>query len=130
RLSMADINAEDIERIEVIKGAAASSLYGSDAANGVVQIVTKRGGQRGEGQSNFMIRTEGGQSHLPHLIETNMHHNYQVQTDGSGKVTDFAYSSSGNRVADADGIADNDYPVLYDQYRKVFRPGNFVTSYV
>jgi TonB-dependent SusC/RagA subfamily outer membrane receptor len=48
RLSMADINAEDIERIEVIKGAAASSLYGSDAANGVVQIFTKRGASLGD----------------------------------------------------------------------------------
>ena len=130
RLSMADINAEDIERIEVIKGAAASSLYGSDAANGVVQIFTKRGGQLSEGQSNFMIRTEGGQSHLPHLIETNMHHNYKVVTDGSGKVTDFDFNDSGDRQADTDGIADNDYPILYDQYRKVFRPGNFVTSYI
>ena len=32
RLGLADINAEDIERIEIVKGAAASSLYGSDAA--------------------------------------------------------------------------------------------------
>ena len=43
RGTLADINSEDIERIEVVKGAAASSLYGSDAANGVVQIFTKRG---------------------------------------------------------------------------------------
>jgi TonB-linked SusC/RagA family outer membrane protein len=129
RLSMADINAEDIERIEVIKGAAASSLYGSDAANGVVQIFTKRGASLGEGQSNLTIRTEGGQSRLPHLIATNLHHNYKVTTDGSGKVTGFALTSSGDRIADDDGIADNAYPILYDQYRKVFRPGDFITSY-
>ncbi|HET9424255.1 MAG TPA: TonB-dependent receptor plug domain-containing protein, partial [Gemmatimonadaceae bacterium] len=35
---MADIAPEDIERVEIIKGAAASSLYGSNAANGVVQV--------------------------------------------------------------------------------------------
>src|SRR6266550_5109504 len=40
---LADINSEDIARVEVVKGAAASSLYGSNAANGVVQIFTKRG---------------------------------------------------------------------------------------
>ena len=45
RMTLADINTEDVERMEVIKGAAASSLYGSDAANGVVQIFTKRGAQ-------------------------------------------------------------------------------------
>jgi len=36
-----DINPEDIESIEVVKGAAASSLYGSRAGNGVIQITTK-----------------------------------------------------------------------------------------
>jgi TonB-dependent SusC/RagA subfamily outer membrane receptor len=40
---MADLNPADIERIEVIRGAAAAALYGSRANNGVVQIFTKRG---------------------------------------------------------------------------------------
>lgn len=38
-----NINPNDIERIEVIKGAAASTLYGTEAAAGVIQIFTKRG---------------------------------------------------------------------------------------
>jgi TonB-linked SusC/RagA family outer membrane protein len=37
------INPEDIESIEVIKGPAAATLYGADAANGVIQIITKKG---------------------------------------------------------------------------------------
>jgi TonB-linked SusC/RagA family outer membrane protein len=37
------INPADIERIEVIKGPAASTLYGADAAGGVIQIITKKG---------------------------------------------------------------------------------------
>ncbi len=40
---LADINPADIERIEIIRGAAAAALYGSRANNGVVQIFTKRG---------------------------------------------------------------------------------------
>src|SRR3712207_7146865 len=36
------INPEDIESIEVIKGPAAATLYGADAANGVIQIITKK----------------------------------------------------------------------------------------
>ncbi|MEO5589242.1 MAG: TonB-dependent receptor plug domain-containing protein, partial [Gemmatimonadaceae bacterium] len=40
-----DINPDDIERIEVVKGAAAATLYGTDAAAGVIQIFTKRGSQ-------------------------------------------------------------------------------------
>jgi hypothetical protein len=38
-----DINPNDIARIEVIKGSAASTLYGTEAAAGVIQIFTKRG---------------------------------------------------------------------------------------
>jgi TonB-linked SusC/RagA family outer membrane protein len=38
-----DIQPEDIERIEVIKGASAAAIYGSRASNGVVQIFTKSG---------------------------------------------------------------------------------------
>jgi TonB-dependent SusC/RagA subfamily outer membrane receptor len=38
-----DINPADVERVEVIKGAAASTLYGTEAAAGVIQIFTKKG---------------------------------------------------------------------------------------
>ena len=44
---LSDINPQDIDRIEVIKGAAAAAIYGSRASNGVVQIFTKKG-QSGE----------------------------------------------------------------------------------
>jgi TonB-linked SusC/RagA family outer membrane protein len=39
-----DFNPEDIESIEVLKGPSASTLYGTEAANGVVNIITKKGG--------------------------------------------------------------------------------------
>lgn len=38
-----DINPEEIESIEILKGPAASAMYGTAAANGVLQITTKRG---------------------------------------------------------------------------------------
>ncbi len=40
---MVDINPADIERVEVLNGAAAAAIYGSRANAGVVQIFTKRG---------------------------------------------------------------------------------------
>jgi TonB-linked SusC/RagA family outer membrane protein len=40
---IADLNPNDIESIEVLKGAAASAIYGSKASNGVILITTKRG---------------------------------------------------------------------------------------
>lgn len=41
--SVADINPEDIESMTVLNGASASALYGSEAANGVIMITTKKG---------------------------------------------------------------------------------------
>jgi TonB-dependent starch-binding outer membrane protein SusC len=43
-----DINPEDIESIEIVKGPAAATLYGADASAGVIQIITKRGRIGGE----------------------------------------------------------------------------------
>ena len=55
------LNPDDIENIEVIKGPAASTLYGADAANGVVQIITKKG-RRGAQAAQWTTRVEVGQN--------------------------------------------------------------------
>ncbi|MBI4538496.1 MAG: TonB-dependent receptor [Gemmatimonadetes bacterium] len=57
-----DINPNDIERVEVIKGAAATTLYGTEAAAGVIQIFTKRG-QRGA-KATWTAQIDQGFDHL------------------------------------------------------------------
>jgi TonB-linked SusC/RagA family outer membrane protein len=52
---IADINPEDIERIEVLKGGSAAAIYGSKATNGVIIITTKKGVQ-GKPQFNITQR--------------------------------------------------------------------------
>ncbi len=42
------MNPNDIDNITVLKGAAASALYGQEAANGVIMVTTKSGGTNGE----------------------------------------------------------------------------------
>ena len=49
---LVDINPNDIDRIEIINGAAAAAIYGSRASNGVVQIFTKKG-KSGKPQVTF-----------------------------------------------------------------------------
>jgi TonB-dependent SusC/RagA subfamily outer membrane receptor len=58
---LADLNPADIERVEIIRGAAAAALYGSRANNGVVQIFTKRGNI---GRPRFTSLTRVAQSEL------------------------------------------------------------------
>ena len=50
-----DIDPEDIESIEIIKGPAAATIYGTEASNGVIQIITKKG-RAGETSLNVNIR--------------------------------------------------------------------------
>jgi TonB-linked SusC/RagA family outer membrane protein len=50
-----DVNPEDIESIEILKGPAASTLYGTEASNGVIQIITKRGAS-GKARWDFTTR--------------------------------------------------------------------------
>src|SRR5439155_8729775 len=56
-----DLNPDDIEHIEIIRGAAAAALYGSRANNGVVQIFTKRGTS---GKPRFTSTTRWGTNQL------------------------------------------------------------------
>lgn len=52
-----DIPASDIERIEVVKGPAATTLYGTEASGGVIQIFTKRGR---DGAASWTLDVSGG----------------------------------------------------------------------
>lgn len=53
-----DINPDDIEKYEILKGPAASALYGTAAANGVIQITTKKGVP---GKARWNAFAEGGE---------------------------------------------------------------------
>ncbi len=65
---LVDINMNDVERIEVIKGAAAAAIYGSRAGNGVVQIFTKKGR---EGTPQFTFTTSIKTSAIRKKLEYN-----------------------------------------------------------
>ncbi len=125
RATLADIASEDIERIEVIKGAAASSLYGSDAANGVVQIFTKRGKTLADGKLLVTTRNEVGASFLTKRIPNANATNFTVGADGQ-----FLRTSGGARIPAADGVADNAYPNYYDHQAEIIHPGVFYTNYL
>lgn len=140
RLSLADINSEDIERIEVIKGAAASSLYGSDAANGVIQIFTRRGANNPEDAMVVNFRNEYGQSFRPKKIPVSEAHAYQLNPDGTYRrdPTCIADATANGedptdvcpRLVEADGIADNPYSRVFDHQGDAFQNGNFFTNYL
>ncbi len=125
RATLADIASEDIERIEVIKGAAASSLYGSDAANGVVQIFTKRGASLADGKLLVTSRNEIGASFVTKRVPNSQAHSWQLNSDGT-----FRQNADGSFPFEPDGIQDNAFPEYHDHQAEVLKPGLFYTNYL
>ena len=84
-----DINPDDIENISVLKGAAASALYGSRASNGVIMITTKRG-QKDQGLGVEYSSTVGFETvtKLPKL--------QSEYGGGYGYAGDYGYGSEGD----------------------------------
>ena len=77
---MGDINPDDVESIEIIKGASGASEYGARAANGVIAVRTKRGSEVGLGQTRFNFKTEYGYNQLNGSIGTNGSHHYEMDS--------------------------------------------------
>ncbi len=123
--NLSDINPEDIERVEVLKGSAAASLYGSQAANGVIQIFTKRGRNLSEGETRVIYRGEFGVSDLANdkFPTANTHH-FKLNPDGTFLIQGSSF------VVDDDGLQDNPYPNFQDYQEQTFRNGNFFTNYL
>ena len=89
--SMVDVDALDIETIEVVKGAAAAAMYGARAANGVISIQTRRGSEIPDGETSIIFRSEFGKNNIENLIPQAQAHWYIVENgQWLGTVTDAA----------------------------------------
>jgi TonB-linked SusC/RagA family outer membrane protein len=126
--SSADLESTDIESIEIVKGAAAASLYGSRAASGVIQIRTRRGSTLPAGATQVIARSEIGNNSLGGKIDWARHHYYL--TDASGRYVDAAGSvvQRAQRVAKPIYQRFQDVPYhdpVYDQVDRFFDPGQF-----
>jgi TonB-linked SusC/RagA family outer membrane protein len=66
-----NLNPNDIESIEIIKGPAAATLYGAEAANGVIQIITKKG-TRGQQSMRWGFKSEMGSTGWKLLPQDNL----------------------------------------------------------
>jgi len=137
--NLADINVDDVASVEVVKGAAASALYGSRAGNGVLVITTKRGKNQ-KGQTRVHVRSELGMQEIPHYIDQATHHPYQLADDWTDytnftKYEGVTYDSIGNvihgsrRVTDS-GYADQPYARLINQQKEFYQKGFYSNNYV
>ena len=121
--ALADIPVESIERIEYIKGGAATTLYGADAANGVIQVITKKG-RAGKAsvffESNlgiisatrdFLKYERTGEA----LFETGVSQEFRMGVNGG--TEDFSYNFAGSLYKD------DSFNQLNEQIRRNFTFG-------
>lgn len=100
--ALADLPLDNIERVEFIPGGAATTLYGSDAANGVIQIFTKRGAEgRAKGYVEARLGYDTPQTQFLFFDRTRdlIYRNgftqgYSAGVDGGNET--ITYSASGN----------------------------------
>jgi TonB-linked SusC/RagA family outer membrane protein len=80
-----DLNPNDIESVEIIKGPAAATLYGTEASAGVIQIITKRGAA---GAAVFDAQISQGSNFLldPRSMVGNQWRCTRTDTGGAGSA--------------------------------------------
>ncbi len=142
--TLADINVDDIESIEVVKGASASALYGSQAGNGVVVVTTKRGKNLGSGETIVTFRNEYGVNRIANNYDLAESHAFELADDWQSvsNYTKFAnviypdgYAGgyghlSGSPVIKGDRYMDNPYRLYNDHQKEMFNGSDFYTNYI
>ncbi|MDM1554471.1 MULTISPECIES: SusC/RagA family TonB-linked outer membrane protein [Chryseobacterium] len=96
--SISDINPNDIESVNVLKGAAASALYGERASSGVVVITTKKGKSRKDNEWGVTLSTEYQYGEIDRSTFAKYQNQYGAGYGGSSFV---------KQDIDGDGIPDN-----------------------
>ncbi|GJM32832.1 MAG: SusC/RagA family TonB-linked outer membrane protein [Saprospiraceae bacterium] len=121
--SLADFHTEDIDHIEVLKGSAGASLYGSQAANGVIQIFTKRGQDLETGTTRVTYRSEVGFSQEINRYPLNTKTNREI-IDPTGPQPVLGNPSES-------GLLDTELPNLQDyQENYLFQNGSIQSHYL
>ena len=100
---MADINPNDIESVNVLKGAAASALYGSRGMNGVIMITTKKG------KKSRKLGVEFNSSMTIGIADKSTLPKYQLEYGGGYTGSSF-YSGDIN----GDGVDESNIVYTYD----------------
>lgn len=102
---LSTIDPQDIVSMEVLKGAASANVYGSQAANGIIAVTTRRGKSLPDGEFRFNFKSEMGRSDIEHYVPLNHSNAFLINPDGS-----IAVDGGGIRQPDPDNFMDNPFP--------------------
>ncbi len=121
-----DLNPADIENVEILKGAAAGSIYGARAGQGVVLITTKRGRP---GTTSYSLRSSIGASDVHRFPQLQRRYGLGDEDSTGVALADPCVPSSDPALADCLATSDSWGPALaagtptFDHAREVFGTG-------
>ena len=116
---IADLRAEDIENIEILKGASAAAIYGSKASAGVIIITTKRGKQ---GKTNVTVSQDLGQISVGKLLGVR-----EFNADRAASLSSDPATSDALRQQFVDAEAKGE---IYDYEKEVYDHNAFARNTV
>jgi len=151
QVAATDINSLDlsnVDRVEVVQGAASASIYGAQGANGVIQIFTKRGKQ-GRTAINFSTSFSANEFLNTGNLKKAELHPYLTDANNNiinsrtsqplayneyGSITGISYTNGGAArygILNPANIADKPYNAnlkYYDHFKQVFQTGSTVNN--
>lgn len=126
---LADLDLSNIERVEVVQGAAAATIYGAQGANGVIQLFSKKGSRTGKINVNFSSRAS-----FDDVLKGNFKYltKHYYPTDAEGYIIDPTGKrikpdgrgiwTQPNRDITANTVTDKSFKEpLYDHVDQLFR---------
>jgi len=107
--AMTDIPPENIEKIDILRGPMASTLYGSGASGGVIQIFTKKGSREG---TKINFKSEFTATPTKYLTNTPFSQNYSLGLTGGASIFDYNLGLSravSDQLLPGNGIKDDSW---------------------
>lgn len=127
--TLSDIPMENIDHIEYLTGGAATTLYGSDAANGVILIYTKKGGDRFRASLTAQFGIDDATSQYYHfdrtkqlLNQTGFSHRYKLAFSGGSEKFGYSFGASMGRSTGTiihDGNENKKYDLRFGSHMKI-----------
>ena len=125
-----DINMDDIQNIDIIKGSEAGVLYGSLGSNGVIILNTFSGDNR-NGGTKIKLKSEFGINRLTNNYPLNTLHGYQNDSGPMEANYGFLLNGIGQRQPSMNGLVANDYLAdTYDNEGEFLSGGNFRNNHL
>ncbi|BAV09688.1 TonB-dependent receptor [Filimonas lacunae] len=118
-LTLSNLNPQDVESIEVVKGAAASAMYGTRAEGGVIQVITKKG-RDARGKLNITFDNEYGRNSVQRTPRLATLHRWKTDPNdvyGFAYLTDQNGNKTNSRIAN---VQDNGFSEVLSPYKHFY----------